>query len=90
MCPVCMYYRIYSVLGELSCTKLKERCIKNSICQCRPGEGNLMATCPVYFLTLQYHRKFLFFSSESQGNAYMVHDMREISEEITVVSMKFY
>ena len=29
----------------------------------RLGKGNLMATCPTYFLTLQNYRKCLYFSS---------------------------
>ena len=62
MCPVHMYYGIHSVLGELSYTKGKVH--KNSICQMRPGKGNLMATCPAHFLTSRYYRKFQFFSSD--------------------------
>ena len=55
-----MYYRIHSVLGELSYTEGNVH--KNSTCQCRLGKGNLMATCPTHFLTSRYYRKFHFSS----------------------------
>ena len=91
MCPARMYYRIHSVLGELSYTKGKVH--KNSICHCRPGKGNLMATCPAHFLTSRYYRKFQFFPSDSDLtstciNCISVHD--DISKYCVVKLLEIF
>ena len=43
---------------KVSCHTLKERCIRIPYVKCSPGKGNLMATCPVHFLTSRYLGNF--------------------------------
>ena len=48
--------RYCSVLGELSYIKGKAH--ENFMCQMQDRQGNLMAMCPVHFLTSRSYRKF--------------------------------